>query len=1116
VEKKIDMKRLATFQILEVGLGAVNRHRTASNNQEKVVAEIDDRYLYVSIVGLHGDQADENGNPKGNDNGDYFLWEDLLSVKKDGPFRGKLTFQTWNDKPVHLNHDENYSWGFIHSTFPIAEEKAIYMLLALDKKKEPELCRKIETGEVTAVSMGCTIQWSLCGICNHRSNSDDEWCEHLKHYKGKHLPSTAEWVYEICKDIEGCEMSFIVTKQNGSWFNDIQADKGAEAKSIVANSKENKGMDNITRDSAFSEGEKNASANFTEDAFQVNMSNGGNGGGDKSAMLNRQIAATVAEISGNGNSSIQLPNTTQQAEYKSAIKAHVAIEEGELVSSDILKVAQKLGLIEDIDDCTVKSAKLIIASKAQESFGGVPREEKVVEAKKSPFKLKTEAKSDTKIKCQRCNSKMVGNPNYCTVCGQRIRRKKAEQLINEGPETKGQQVPKQTIEKQKKIIEKGTDEQGQEVPQKKPEKPEVLLSATPETVNDPKRQHSDFKEVSTQKMAQMYHSQDRPEYVAEKQDNGVDEMPDEDVVVVPVETDGDIAEAVVDGVTEDVEGTPIEEKIEEAIEEVEETKELLKSIGQEVAEMLGTVEADNMEEYGETFIDSDVYQNGLEGNSDNQMVDDFYNWAEVENEDDEEVKNILMTAKKKTMHYAKMKKMAQLASPPPTTTTVPGEKVVVPNNEINTDDDVEEGVVVESDPTSATVKVQTPTGETQDVDKTEVKTMAKYTAEWINVKNGDNQNKEKSGYMVLENGKAVVAINLLSAFADDEKGKRVASVETINNWEWFKSADYHKMLEDTLNEVGLEQTLDQYTNVIRIAQEGDIERDILPETNQEIGNLPEEPGEPEEDKIIDDETSEELLTNDVDKSPEIFDALSDTFATLVVTSDLFDVDIVIEQIRDISSDEAKLAEFKGKLEEKISSKENEIGIEEESVEEVIEEEPQEAIEEAPEDDRKLEERREAKVKLIKSINNLETKIQALQNKFVEEKGKNIKLKKKLASADKTVKAYEDRKVTMIKKPKVKKLAKMMTYVGMECNETELMKLDNDALAAKQVDVAKVYAKFQAVEKKTKKVAKKSGLSEADKKGLIGGGVPKGVDTTLDDGKKTQTGFKFSSKKDCNK
>lgn len=167
-------------------------------------------YFYNVTTGLRGDIFDEDGQIRGNDNGDFFEWKDeLLAKKTKGRHAGKYTYSTWINCPVLENHNPENERGFVADAIPIWDDKGIDMVMATDMNRFADLCQKIERGEQTDVSMGCDLAWSICSGCAHISFTDDDWCDCLQMYKGRRDPRTGRRIAEILKDISGVELSHI-------------------------------------------------------------------------------------------------------------------------------------------------------------------------------------------------------------------------------------------------------------------------------------------------------------------------------------------------------------------------------------------------------------------------------------------------------------------------------------------------------------------------------------------------------------------------------------------------------------------------------------------------------------------------------------------------------------------------------------------------------------------------------------------------------------------------------------------------------------------------------------------------------------------------------------------
>jgi len=229
---KLTIKNVKTSFVSNVFKSHRRKSQKAVLRRNGKEIPLDRNYFYNVTTGLHGDQFDTDphspthGQMIGNDNGDYFEWvNELLALKESGPYQGSRTYATWVDAPLHLNHDEGYTCGFVADSIPNFNDKSIEMVMATEQAKEPALCIAIQNNEQTDVSMGCDLIWSICAHCNNVSFSDQDWCECLSDYKGRRHPRTGRHVCEILKDITGIELSH-VTVGTG-------ADRGAKNQSVL-------------------------------------------------------------------------------------------------------------------------------------------------------------------------------------------------------------------------------------------------------------------------------------------------------------------------------------------------------------------------------------------------------------------------------------------------------------------------------------------------------------------------------------------------------------------------------------------------------------------------------------------------------------------------------------------------------------------------------------------------------------------------------------------------------------------------------------------------------------------------------------------------------------------
>ncbi len=118
-----------------------------------------------------------------NNNGDSFSVKELkkaMSSFVGVPFftnhqnddiekaKGKVVYAEWND-----------------------EEDAIDVVAFIDKKAYPHLCRGIDQDYVTGVSMGASVEYSLCSICRNKAASPEEYCTHIRNLKGRKFTGRA-------------------------------------------------------------------------------------------------------------------------------------------------------------------------------------------------------------------------------------------------------------------------------------------------------------------------------------------------------------------------------------------------------------------------------------------------------------------------------------------------------------------------------------------------------------------------------------------------------------------------------------------------------------------------------------------------------------------------------------------------------------------------------------------------------------------------------------------------------------------------------------------------------------------------------------------------------------
>lgn len=152
-----------------------------------------------------------------NSNGDSCSLSELLE------FNTKLAmpaFKSFKGRPVHFEHqssDMTQAKGVILDVHlrPLknfnGKHAKMIELLAIDKTKDRDLCRKLEDGKLNTFSVGMYYTSFSCSVCgNEVSPNSGTPCAHT-HLKCRTYqdPSTGQLVYRHCHNIFGFETSVV-------------------------------------------------------------------------------------------------------------------------------------------------------------------------------------------------------------------------------------------------------------------------------------------------------------------------------------------------------------------------------------------------------------------------------------------------------------------------------------------------------------------------------------------------------------------------------------------------------------------------------------------------------------------------------------------------------------------------------------------------------------------------------------------------------------------------------------------------------------------------------------------------------------------------------------------
>lgn len=130
---------------------------------------------------------------------------------------------------------ENLSKGRILDAVArdIGDSVYIDILIATDRKHK-ELIADIENGELSTLSMGCSIDGSTCTKCGHWAADETEFCDHVKYQKGNTFfdeKGAKHRIAELCGDVS-LDPTGGVQFIEASWVK-VPAFRGAVARNLL-------------------------------------------------------------------------------------------------------------------------------------------------------------------------------------------------------------------------------------------------------------------------------------------------------------------------------------------------------------------------------------------------------------------------------------------------------------------------------------------------------------------------------------------------------------------------------------------------------------------------------------------------------------------------------------------------------------------------------------------------------------------------------------------------------------------------------------------------------------------------------------------------------------------
>lgn len=170
---------------------------------DRKIVEYDPEFVYVSVRALTAD--------KPNSNGDAFPHEELTRID---PILNRPVYASFVGKGVYINHkntdDPRYAKGIVLDSRYVQanpDDKYVELLLAVDRRKDPIFARDVERGLINKFSMGASVQFTKCSICENTARRKEEFCEHIAKQKMREVEG--KLAYEKCFGVTYNEISAV-------------------------------------------------------------------------------------------------------------------------------------------------------------------------------------------------------------------------------------------------------------------------------------------------------------------------------------------------------------------------------------------------------------------------------------------------------------------------------------------------------------------------------------------------------------------------------------------------------------------------------------------------------------------------------------------------------------------------------------------------------------------------------------------------------------------------------------------------------------------------------------------------------------------------------------------
>jgi hypothetical protein len=166
---------------------------------------------------------------------DKYINNNLDSWARDVLLKSYKTFIGAHSFVEHVQIEDLSKGRIIDAVARDVGDSVYVDILVANDRKHTDLIEQIESGQLSTLSMGCSIDGSTCTKCGHWAADETEFCDHIRYQKGNTFfdeNGQRHRIAELCGDVS-LDPTGGVTFIEASWVA-VPAFTGAVARNIVS------------------------------------------------------------------------------------------------------------------------------------------------------------------------------------------------------------------------------------------------------------------------------------------------------------------------------------------------------------------------------------------------------------------------------------------------------------------------------------------------------------------------------------------------------------------------------------------------------------------------------------------------------------------------------------------------------------------------------------------------------------------------------------------------------------------------------------------------------------------------------------------------------------------